>query len=106
MGDSAGQVGIGDLFLRGELTEEIMMNSMEPDAENNCERFVTEALLAVPGSAEALQTLASVRISQTRMDDAKAALERSVGLWKDLEPGSFIWAPVVSLRCADWGGIV
>lgn len=61
---------------------------MEPDAEANCERFVAEALLAVPDSAEALQTLASVRISQTRISEAQSVLEQSVGLWKNLEPGS------------------
>lgn len=60
---------------------------MEPDAEPKCEQYVTEALLAVPDSAEALQTLASVRISQTRFDDAKAALSRSFAVWKDLGPG-------------------
>ena len=43
--------------------------------------------MAVPDSAEALQTLASVRISQTRLDDAKAALARSYALWSDLGPG-------------------
>ena len=60
---------------------------MEPDAEEKCEKLVTEALFAVPDSAEALQTLASVRISQSRHEDAQAALTRSYGLWKDLEPG-------------------
>lgn len=66
-----------------------MIYSLEPDAEEKCERYVTEALFVVPDSAEALQTLASIRISQNRIDDAKAALERSVGLWKNLGPGLF-----------------
>lgn len=61
---------------------------MEPDAEERCEKYVTEALLVVPTSAEALQTLASVRISQQRGDDAVAALQRSFGLWRDLELGA------------------
>jgi tetratricopeptide (TPR) repeat protein len=60
--------------------------SWEEDAEKRCEAAVTEALLAAPESAEPLQTLASIRISQTRFEDAKAALERSTRLWKDLEP--------------------
>ncbi|KAA8904490.1 hypothetical protein FN846DRAFT_779669 [Sphaerosporella brunnea] len=55
---------------------------MEPDAEARCEAYVTEALLAAPESCEALQTLASVRISQERVDDAVAALQRAV---KELE---------------------
>jgi tetratricopeptide (TPR) repeat protein len=50
---------------------------MEPDAESRCEAYVTEALLAMPESCEALQTLASVRISQQRPEDAVAALQRA-----------------------------
>ncbi|KAH7130768.1 TPR domain-containing protein [Dendryphion nanum] len=60
--------------------------SWEEDAEARCEAAVTEALLVAPNSPEPLQTLASIRISQLRVDDAKAALLRSLGLWKDLEP--------------------
>ncbi|KAI9819744.1 MAG: hypothetical protein M1826_001097 [Phylliscum demangeonii] len=60
--------------------------SWEADAESRCESLVTEALLVAPNSADALQTLASVRISQSRMEDARAALRRSVGVWKDLHP--------------------
>ena len=33
-----------------------------------------------------LQTLASVRISQTKLGDARSALRRSLALWKDLPP--------------------
>lgn len=33
-----------------------------------------------------LQTLASIRISQLRTEDAQAALKRSISLWKDLPP--------------------
>ena len=60
--------------------------SWEEDAEARCEAAVTEALLIAPESPEPLQTLASIRISQLRVDDAKAALMRSIALWKDLEP--------------------
>jgi len=62
-------------------------DSMEPNAESSCEAFVTEALLLGPDNSETLQTLASIRISQLRIEDAKAALERSVQLWLHLEPG-------------------
>ncbi|KAL4881549.1 SIR2-domain-containing protein [Aspergillus karnatakaensis] len=58
----------------------------EEDAENRCEALITEALLVQPGSPEVLQTLASIRISQLREDDARAALSRSLELWKDLPP--------------------
>ncbi|KAL1599703.1 hypothetical protein SLS60_007506 [Paraconiothyrium brasiliense] len=60
--------------------------SWEADAEARCEAAVTEALLVAPESPEPLQTLASIRISQLRVDDAKAALTRSIALWTDLEP--------------------
>jgi tetratricopeptide (TPR) repeat protein len=48
--------------------------------------LVTEALLVAPNNPEALQTLASVRISQLRLEDARAALSRSLDTWKGLEP--------------------
>lgn len=40
--------------------------------------------MIAPESAEVLQTLANVRISQLRFEDARAALTRSLDLWKDL----------------------
>lgn len=61
-------------------------SSWEEDAENQCESLITEALLVDPQAPEVLQTLASIRISQLRQDDARAALSRSLGLWKDLPP--------------------
>ncbi|KAL5042205.1 hypothetical protein BDW71DRAFT_200773 [Aspergillus fruticulosus] len=56
------------------------------DAEARCESLITEALLVQPSSPEVLQTLASIRISQLREDDAQAALSRSLELWKNLPP--------------------
>ncbi|KAK8049140.1 UPF0661 TPR repeat-containing protein C16D10.01c [Apiospora phragmitis] len=61
--------------------------SWEADAEARCEALVTEATMVAPEFAETWQTLASVRISQERFDDAKAALIRSLELWKDLPTG-------------------
>lgn len=63
-------------------------HSMEPDAEARCESYVTEALLLAPSSPEALQTLASIRISQQRPADAVAALQRSFNAWKHLTAGT------------------
>jgi len=60
--------------------------SWEEDAEQKCEALVTEATMVAPGFAEPWQTLANVRISQERMGDARAALKRSLDLWKDLLP--------------------
>jgi tetratricopeptide (TPR) repeat protein len=60
--------------------------SWEEDAEQKCEALVTEATIVAPGFAEPWQTLANVRISQSRLEDARAALKRSLDLWKDLPP--------------------
>jgi tetratricopeptide (TPR) repeat protein len=60
--------------------------SLEADAEAKCEALVTEALLITPDSPSALQTLASVRISQLKTADAQAALIRSLGVWENLPP--------------------
>ncbi|KZV68291.1 TPR-like protein [Peniophora sp. CONT] len=57
----------------------------DPAAENTCEALLSRALNVSPGNAEALQALASVRMSQSRPDDAKALLEQSWSSWKDLE---------------------
>lgn len=48
--------------------------------------MVTEALLVAPHTPEPFQTLASVRISQLRLEEAKTALARSMEQWKDLPP--------------------
>jgi tetratricopeptide (TPR) repeat protein len=69
------------------MTEVYMTDlSWETDAEQRCEALVTEAVAVCPErmSAGALQTLASVRISQERVDDAKAALKSSLAIWKDI----------------------
>ncbi|KAI0165733.1 hypothetical protein GGR57DRAFT_133583 [Xylariaceae sp. FL1272] len=60
--------------------------SWEEDAEKRCEALTTEATMVAPDFAETWQTLANVRISQSRLDDAKAALSRSLELWKHLPP--------------------
>jgi tetratricopeptide (TPR) repeat protein len=58
--------------------------SWEDDAERRCEAYVTEAVAVCPErlSAGVLQTLANVRISQTRIDDAKQALRQSMEIWR------------------------
>ncbi|KAK4560585.1 hypothetical protein LTR86_005782 [Recurvomyces mirabilis] len=61
--------------------------SWEDDAEARCENLVTEAMAVEDEtSSEVLQTLASVRLSQDRKDDAQAALSRSLHIWRDLDP--------------------
>lgn len=60
--------------------------SWEDDAEQRCEQLITEAVAVCPErlSAGVLQTLASVRISQDRMDEARKALSFSMSIWKDI----------------------
>lgn len=61
--------------------------SWEDDAEARCENLITEAMSVEDDtSAEVLQTLASVRLSQDRQEDAQSALQRSLALWLDLDP--------------------
>lgn len=60
--------------------------SWDPSAEHTCETLITEALLTCPSSPEPLQTLASIRISQQKIQEAKSALEGSMQLWRDLPP--------------------
>ncbi|CAG9970656.1 unnamed protein product [Clonostachys byssicola] len=60
--------------------------SWEDDAEQRCESLITEAMLIAPTSPETWQTVANVRISQERVDEAKEALRRSLELWQDLPP--------------------
>ena len=69
------------------ITEVYMTDlSWEEDAETQCESHITEALLIAPHWHEPLQTIASVRISQNRIDEARKALMDSIELWKDLPP--------------------
>ncbi|KAF3388606.1 putative assembly chaperone of rpl4 [Penicillium rolfsii] len=60
--------------------------SWEEDAEARCEALITEALTFTPDAPEVLQTFASIRISQLKIEEAQEALKRSIGLWKDLAP--------------------
>jgi tetratricopeptide (TPR) repeat protein len=60
--------------------------SWEDDAEARCEALITEAMMIAPGSPETWQTVANVRISQERAEDARAALKRSLELWQHLPP--------------------
>ncbi|KAI9891803.1 MAG: hypothetical protein M1814_002368 [Vezdaea aestivalis] len=60
--------------------------SLDPLAEQRSEALTTEALLLAPTDPAPLQTLASVRISQSRLPDAQSALDRSLTLWEDLPP--------------------
>ena len=62
--------------------------SWEEDAEQRCESYVTEAVAVCPlrFSAGCLQTLASVRISQKRVDEAREVLKNSMEIWIGIPP--------------------
>ncbi|KAF8149911.1 hypothetical protein B0H34DRAFT_667197 [Crassisporium funariophilum] len=57
----------------------------EPEAEKTCEDLLAMALQTDPSNPEALQALASVRMSQQRTDDAKQCLEQAWAAFKDLD---------------------
>ncbi|GAO51095.1 hypothetical protein SAICODRAFT_31899 [Saitoella complicata NRRL Y-17804] len=74
---------------------------MEPEAEERCEAYTARALEAQPGNSEALQTLASMRLSQQREEDARAALRESVAGWlpeASIEGTGVVRAPGADLR--------
>lgn len=60
--------------------------SWEEDAEARCEALVTEATMLAPELPDSWQTVANVRVSQDRREDAVAALQRSLALWEELDP--------------------
>jgi tetratricopeptide (TPR) repeat protein len=71
--------------------------SWEEDAEERCEEATREALEYQPRSVETLQTVASVRISQGKIEEARTFLERSLSVWKD-EPVDSLRIPEFAVR--------
>lgn len=53
----------------------------EEDAEQKCEEFAKAALDSDPTNPEAYQTLASLRLSQQRPDEARDQIIKGVALW-------------------------
>ena len=60
----------------------------EHDAEQKCEEYARLACEADPGNPEAYQCLASLRLTQQRIDDGREMLQKSLSLWMPLEPES------------------
>ncbi|KIM33223.1 hypothetical protein M408DRAFT_326009 [Serendipita vermifera MAFF 305830] len=67
---------------------------MEEEAETSCESLLNLALQADPRSSEVLQSMASVRMSQQRPDEARSYVEQAWGLWKDLPSGDASLPPI------------
>eukprot|EP01122_Echinamoeba_exundans_P000655 TRINITY_DN1057_c0_g1_i4.p1 TRINITY_DN1057_c0_g1~~TRINITY_DN1057_c0_g1_i4.p1 ORF type:complete len:266 (+),score=78.00 TRINITY_DN1057_c0_g1_i4:439-1236(+) len=74
----AGLCSIAELYMT-DLCE-------QDDAEQQCDKVLNEALKLDKNNYEALQLLASFRISQQNNPAAVEALRASYNLWKDLEP--------------------
>ncbi|KAJ3260523.1 hypothetical protein HK103_000665 [Boothiomyces macroporosus] len=62
---------------------EIYMTDLcdEPEAESKCEEYMKNAVQNDPKNPECYSTLASVRLSQCRDEEAKQFLEQSMDLW-------------------------
>ena len=61
--------------------------SFEEDAEAKCEELLQSAIQFDPTDPEVYQTMASVRLSQERDEDAVQALDKSWSIWRAAEPG-------------------
>lgn len=57
----------------------------EPEAESECMKLIEQALTVDPNSVEALQVMASIKISQQFPDEALEFLKKSYEQWKDFE---------------------
>jgi hypothetical protein len=65
----------------------VLLNRLETEAETACEALIEKALGISPTPYPVtLQTLASIRLSQTRIEDARVALSKSLDLWSHLPP--------------------
>ncbi|KAJ3314940.1 hypothetical protein HDU76_002292 [Blyttiomyces sp. JEL0837] len=73
---------------------EIYMTDLcdEPEAESKCEEFMSRALQIDTQYPEVNQTLASVRLSQSRPQEARALMETSLKGWIDENPA----------ECPNW----
>lgn len=58
---------------------------MEPAAEDNCSTLITRATTMAPVDAEVQLTLASIRMSQSRVDEAKQVVEGVYDRIRELE---------------------
>ena len=61
------------------------MYSFAPEAESECIRLLEAALQLNPDNIEALQLVASVRLSQSREEEAREAFYTSFNRWKEID---------------------
>ncbi|KAJ2794242.1 hypothetical protein H4R21_005575 [Coemansia helicoidea] len=72
----------------------------ESDAEKKCEEYLERAAQADPSCPEVFQTMASVRLSQNRPDEARECVARSMSLWMGGEQGDAPQTPSFESRLA------
>ncbi|KZP00475.1 TPR-like protein [Calocera viscosa TUFC12733] len=60
----------------------------EPEAEASCEEILRQALGTDPDNTEALLSLASVRMSQQRPDDAEQCVRKVWSMWEEIAADS------------------
>lgn len=71
----------------------------EPEAEQKCEEYLSQAQQVDSEHAESYQLLASVRLSQQRSEEAASALNKSMELWIHKEAGDAT-IPIYDTRLA------
>ncbi|KAJ1300064.1 hypothetical protein OPQ81_002546 [Rhizoctonia solani] len=60
---------------------------MEPEAESQCDSLLALAHSTDPGNVEVLQAEASIRLSQSRPEDAQRSVAAAWETWRELPPG-------------------
>ncbi|KAG9124646.1 hypothetical protein FRC07_010798 [Ceratobasidium sp. 392] len=60
---------------------------MEPEAESRCDTLLALAHSIDPSNPEVLQSEASIRLSQSRPEDAHRSVTAAWSTWRDLPPG-------------------
>ncbi|KAG9094056.1 hypothetical protein FS749_013211 [Ceratobasidium sp. UAMH 11750] len=60
---------------------------MEPEAESQCDNLLALAHSIDPSNPEVLQSEASIRLSQSRPEDAQRSVSAAWSTWRELPPG-------------------
>ncbi|KAG8736946.1 hypothetical protein FRC10_008701 [Ceratobasidium sp. 414] len=60
---------------------------MEPEAESQCDSLLALAHSIDPSNPEVFQSEASIRLSQSRPDDARRCVSAAWSTWRELPPG-------------------
>ncbi|KAJ2857554.1 hypothetical protein J3B02_000923 [Coemansia erecta] len=72
----------------------------EVDAEAKCEQFLEQGAHIDPSCPEVYQTMASVRLSQNRLDDARDCVSKSMAFWVDKDANDLSKIPSYENRLA------